>query len=185
PADPRTGELVQMALRVAEKIEGGFGGGEPLALTDAAVTLTVTTAEGVVVAQGVPTIFEDGFYRVDYRFSGTGNYKLVFNATTKDNRSVSADFPVSVIRSDVNWTFFLVLLLLGLITFGIVAGVFYKARRDEDGKRNLRKIIPVAAMALLFFGFGAVALAYVSPPFESRALGNLQPTGEVPVDALT
>lgn len=185
PADPRTGELVQMALRVAEKIEGGFGGGEPLAVTDAAVSLTVTTAEGVVVAQGVPAIFEDGFYRVDYTFSGTGNHKLVFNVTTKDSRSVSVDFPVSVVRSNVNWTFFLILLLLGLITSGIVAGVFYKAGRDERGKRKLRKLLPVAAMALLFFGFGAVALAYFSPPFESRVLGNLQPTGDAPADGQT
>lgn len=179
PSDPRTGEPVQIALRVAEKVEGGFGSGEPLALADAAVSLAVTTSDGSSVADQIPATFEGGFYRVDYTFSGTGNYKLVFDVTTKDNRKVSADFPVSVGRANVSWTFWIGLLLLAFVSFGIVAVVFYATRRDESGNRNFRRIVPVAALAVVFFVFSAFALAYILPPYETRALGNLQPTGDV------
>lgn len=180
PADPRTGERVQMALRVAEKIEGGFGGGEAASLTDAAVSLSVTTAEGGIVADNLPAILEEGFYRVDYTFSGTGNYKLIFNVTTKDNRNVSADFPVSIARANINWTFWIGLLLLGLVSFGIVAGVFYTSGRDENGKLNLRRIAPVALLAVLFFVFGTFALAYFAPPRKTRVMTAFHPTGDVP-----
>ena len=180
PADPRSGELVQIALRVSEKVEGGFGAGEPAALTDAAVSLSVTTSDGGSVADKIPAAFQEGFYRVDYTFSGVGNFKLVFNVTTGDGRNVSADFPVSVVRAAVNWTFWIGLLLLGLLSFGIVAGVFYAAGRDENGNRNLRRIVPVALLAPLFFIFGTFALVYFAPPRETRAMGDFHPTGDVP-----
>ncbi len=180
PADPRTGELVQMALRVAEKIEGGFGGGDPAPVSDAAVSLNVRTADGERVADNLPAVLADGFYRVDYTFSGTGNYKLVFNVTTKDGRSVSADFPVSVARANINWTFWIGLLLLGLVSVGTVAGVYYAAGGDENGNLNVRRIAPVALFALLFFVFGTFALAYLSPPRETRVITTLQPTGKNP-----
>ncbi|MEJ7848240.1 MAG: efflux RND transporter periplasmic adaptor subunit [Pyrinomonadaceae bacterium] len=180
PADPRSGELVQTALRVSEKVEGGFGGGEPAALTDAAISLSVTTADGGSVSDNIPAAFREGFYYVDYTFSGTGNYKLVFNVTMSDGRNVSADFPVSVVRAAVNRTFWIGILLLGLISFGLVAGVFYASRRDESGNRNIRKIVPVALLAVLFFAFGTFALAYFTPPRETRVMGDFHPTGEVP-----
>ncbi len=180
PSDPRAGELVQTALRLAEKVEGGFGGGEPVAITDAVVTLSVTTAEGENVADKLPATFNEGFYRVDHTFSGTGDYKLIFNVATKDNRSVAADFPVSVVRAATNWTFWIGVLLLSLLSFGIVAGVFYASGRDENGNRNIGKIAPVIILAVLFFAFGTFALAYFSPPSETRAMGAFNPTGEVP-----
>lgn len=180
PADPRTGELVQTALRVAEKVEGGFGANEPVAVEDAAVSLTVTTADGKSVTENVRAAFEKGFYRADYTFGSTGNFKMVFNVTTKDNRSFSADFPVTVTSAPVNWTFWGGLLVLSLLSLGIVGGVFYAAGRDAEGNRNVRKIAPVAVLALLFFAFGTFALAYYAPPRQTRATGNLQPTGEAP-----
>ena len=180
PADPRTGELVQTALRVAEKVEGGFGASQPIALTDASVSLDVTTADGSSVAAAVPARFENGFYRADYTFGAAGNYKLVFNATTADNRRFSADFPVSVVGTAVNRTFWIGLLILGLLTFGIVGAVFYAAGRDENGSRNLSRIAPLAALALIFFVFGTFALAYFSPPRRTRTIGTLQPTGDAP-----
>ncbi len=182
PADPRSGELVQTALRVSEKVEGGFGGGEPAAITDATVSLSVTTSDGGSVSDNIPATFQEGFYYVNHTFSGTGNYKLIFNVTTGDGRNVSADFPVSVVRAAVNWTFWIGLMLLGLISFGLVAGVFYAVGRDENGNRNIRKIVPVALLALLFFAFGTFALAYFAPPRETRAMGDFHPTGEVPAD---
>jgi membrane fusion protein, heavy metal efflux system len=181
PSDPRTGELVQLALRVAEKVEGGFGGGEPIALTDAAASLNVTTADGEVVAESIPATFEEGFYRADYTFSSTGNYKLIFSVTTKDNRKVSADFPVSVVHGAINWTFWVGVLLLALLSFGVVAGVLYASGRDESGNRNVqRKLAPVIILAVLFFAFSTFALAYLAPPRETRVLGTFHPTGEVP-----
>lgn len=180
PSDPREGELVQIALRLAEKVEGGFGGSEPAALTDATVALSITTAEGESVADKIPATLEEGFYRVDYTFSSTGNYKLIFSATTKDNRNVSADFPVSVVRAAVNWTFWIGVLLLALLSFGIVGGVYYAAGGDENGNRNIRRIAPVIVVAVLFFVFGTFALAYFSPPRETRVMGTFHPTGEVP-----
>lgn len=180
PGDPRTGELVQIALRVAEKVEGGFGAGEPVAIEDANVTVSITTADGAKVAENIPARFEQGFYRADYTFSGAGNYKIVFNVATKDNRNFSADFPVSVTSAPVNRTFWIGLLLLLLLSFGTVGAVFYYAGRDAEGNRNFRKIAPVAALALLFFAFGTFALAFYAPPRETRVLGSFQPTGDAP-----
>ena len=178
PADPRTGETVQTALRVAEKVEGGFGANEPVAIEDAAVSLSVTTADGAKVAENIRAPFEKGFYKADYEFSGTGNYKLVFNVATKDNRQFSADFPVTVTSAPVNWTFWIGLLVLSLLSLGVVGGVYYSAGRNAEGSRNLRRLAPVAALAVIFFAFGTFALAYYAPPRQTRAVGNLQPTGE-------
>lgn len=177
PADPRTGELVQTALRVAEKVEGGFGAGAPVTIEDASVSVSITTAGGGVVADKIPASFEGGFYRADYTFASTGDYKIGFNVATKDNRQFSADFPVSVTSAPVNRTFWIGLVILILLALGIVGTVFFAAGRDAEGNRNFRKIAPVAALALLFFAFGTFALAYYAPPRQTRALGAFQPTG--------
>ena len=125
PADPRTGELVQMALRPAEKVEGGFGGGEPIAIEDAAVLLNVTTADGAILAENLPVTFEKGFYRADYAFSRAGNDEVVFNVTTADRRSFSVDFPVSIVAAPINWTFWLGIIVLSLLGCGAIGAVFY------------------------------------------------------------
>jgi RND family efflux transporter MFP subunit len=180
PGDPRTGELVQIALRAAERVEGGFGANEPVAIEDASVSVAVTTADGAKVAENIPARFEQGFYRADYSFSGAGNYKIVFNVAMKDNRQFSADFPVSVTSAPVNRTFWIGLVILILLALGIVGTVFYAAGRDENGKRNFKRIAPVAALAVLFFAFGTFALAYYAPPRQARSLGAFQPTGDAP-----
>ncbi len=177
PADPRTGELVQTALRVTEKVEGGFGGGEPIALEDAGVFINITTADGAMIAEKVPASFEKGFYKTDYTFASKGNFKIVYNVTTKDGRQFSADFPVSVAGASFNRTFWIGLIILSLLCSGIIGAVFYASERDESGRRNVRRIEPVAAFALLFFVFGMFALAYYAPPSETRTLGTLEPMG--------
>lgn len=182
PADPRTGEPVQTALRIGERIEGGFGANEPVALTDAIVTLSVTTANGESIAANIPATFEGGFYRADHTFGSAGNYKLVFSVAAGDNRNFSADFPVTVAGSPVNWNFWIGLLVLGLVSFGIVGGVFYTRGRDENGSRNFGKIVPLAVLAVIFFAFGTFALAYYSPPGRNRDIGTLNPTGDAPAD---
>ncbi|MCY7374672.1 MAG: hypothetical protein LH472_01710, partial [Pyrinomonadaceae bacterium] len=86
PSDPRTGETSQFALRAAEKVEGGFGGGEPLPIEGATVTASVTTAAGESVASNLPMQAEGELYRGSYAFNQAGNFKIVFTATTADNR---------------------------------------------------------------------------------------------------
>lgn len=183
PADPREGELIQMALRVLEKVEGGFGANEPIPLEDAAVSISLTTAAGAIVAANIPATLEKGFYRADHAFSDYGEFKIVANVATKDNRAFSADFPVSVANAPVNWSFWLGLLILSILTFGTVGAVYYSIRNVEDRGAKLRRLAPVTALALLFFVFGVVALAYLFPPRETRAMGDFVPTGEVATSA--
>lgn len=181
PADVRTGETSQFAMRLAEKVEGGFGGGEPVAIENATVTVNITTADGKEVANAIPTKFERGFYRGSYTFSAAGNFKLVFNVSTDDGRSLSVDFPVSVVNAPIRWTFWLGLLVLGLLGLGTTAVAFVKIRRpgDEAGSRwqRLRKVGPVAAAALLIFILGTVALAIFFPPRQTRDLAGMPPIG--------
>ncbi|MBV6496582.1 MAG: Multidrug resistance protein MdtA [Pyrinomonadaceae bacterium] len=183
PADPREGELVQIAVRVLEKVEGGFGANEPIAIEDAVVSITVTTADGGSVAANVPAIFEKGFYRADHSFAGDGDFKIVANVAPKDNRTFSADFPVSVANAPIRWSFWLGLLILSLVSFGTVGAVYYSMRNVEDRGAKMRRLAPVTALALLFFAFGVVALAYLSPPRETRAMGNFVPSGEAATNA--
>lgn len=188
PADPREGELVQMAVRVLEKVEGGFGANEPIAIEDAAVSITVTRADGGNVAANIPAIFEKGFYRADHSFAADGDFKIVANIATKDNRTFSTDFPVSVANAPIRWSFWLGLLILVLLTFGTLGAVYYSVPNGDDRGAKARRLAPVAALALLFFAFGVVALAYLLPPRETRAMGNFVPTGEAatnPADAGT
>ena len=177
PADLRTSEISQFAVRFAEKVEGGFGAGEPVAIEDAVITANITTADGAKVAENLPMKFERGFYRGTYAFSNAGNFKIVFNAATSDQRNFAVDFPVSVVKSPINWTFWIGLLLLGLLTIGTIAAAFIKTADSENSERRTRKFIPVAAAALLIFAFGTFALAYFAPPRQARNLAAMPPIG--------
>ncbi|MDQ2746132.1 MAG: efflux RND transporter periplasmic adaptor subunit [Acidobacteriota bacterium] len=177
PADVRTGENSQFAVRVAEKVEGGFGAGEPLAIEDAIVTANITTADGAKVAENLPTKFERGFYRGSYAFSNAGNFKIVFNVATSDQRNFAVDFPVSVVKSPINWTFWIGFLILSLLTVGTLAAALIKTNRGENAGRRMRKIIPVAVAALSIFAFGTFALAYFVPPRQTRDLAAMPPIG--------
>ncbi len=177
PADVRTGENAPFAVRVAEKVEGGFGAGEPLAIEDAIVTANITTADGTSIAENVPTKFERGFYRGSYAFSNAGNFKIVFNVTNSDKRVFAVDFPVSVVKSPINWTFWIGFLLLSLLAVGTIAAAFIKMKQGENSGRRIRQIIPVAVAALLILAFGTFALAYFAPPRQTRDLAALPPIG--------
>ena len=180
PADPRTGELVQIAVRILERVEGGFGANEPIPIEDASVSLAVTSADGSKVAENINATFEKGFYRVDYTFSDDGDFKTAFNVVTRDGRSFSTDFPVSVVSAPVVWSFWLGLLGLTLLTASIIGGVFYSLRNESDRANKMRRLAPVTIVALLFFVFGVFVLAYLRPPRDTRATGNFEPTGEAP-----
>lgn len=178
PADVRNGETAQFAVRIAEKVEGGFGGGEPLPIENANVSADITTADGQIVSSNVPLKIENGFYRGSYNFSSDGNFKIVFNAVTSDKRKVSVDFPLSVVNAPVNWTFWLILSIFSLLLVGVVGAVIY-ATRGYNGNAGLRakKVVPVAVAAILIFVLGTFSLAYFAPPRQTRNLAEMPKLG--------
>ena len=170
PSDPRTGETVQFVVRLAEKVEGGFGGGEPAPLENAQVTAKITTAGGGSVAENLAAQHEGGnAYRLAYTFEDAGDYKVVFNLATGDNRNFSTDFPVSVGKASLNWTFWLGLAILSLLTLGVLGTVFVKSKGASNNQR-VRRVAPFALAAILLFALGTFALAYFAPPRRSRVI---------------
>ena len=187
PSDPRAGEEAQFEIELTERIEGGFGGAGDQPVTGT-VTARVTTAAGQAVASDLGTHAEGspprpGVYGVHYDFPDRGEYKIFFDVRTEDGRTFGVDFPVSVTGAPTNWLFWLGLTTLALLSGSSVYGYYHSWRteRDEpDGERvpasvALRKSIPVAVAALVFFGLGTAALAYFSPPRERRDIAHLPP----------
>ncbi len=190
PSDARTGEAVQFVVRVAEKVEGGFGGGEPAPLENAQISANITTVSGESVAENIAAKHEGGdAYRLAYAFQNAGDYKIALNVATGDNRNFSTDFPVSVTKAPMNWTFWLGLTILSLLTLGALGFVFVKSKGANGGQR-LRRAAPIAVPVILFFALGTFALAYFAPPRQSRvitattAANETAPTTQ-PADPLT
>jgi multidrug resistance efflux pump len=181
PSDPRAGETSLFALHIAEKVEGGFGGGRPVAIEDASVSLNVTSADGKNVAENLSAKFEKGFYRTSYAFGENGNYKIVFNVTTSDKRKFLVDFPVTVVNSPINRTFLGWMIVLSLLTAGTLGAVYMSARKSAEGFReHSRKLAPVAVAAILLFALGTFALAYFAPPRSLRAASDMPLVGTDP-----
>ena len=176
PSDPRVSENGQFLVRLAEKVEGGFGGGEPLPIEEATVAASITKADGTKVADNLPVKHAGGGdYRTSYAFSGAGDYKIVFNVTTADNRSFSVDFPVTVANAPVRTSFWIGLAILSLLTLGAFAAIFYAARKRGDGRVNYKRIAPLAVAAILIFALGTIALAYFMPPRQTRVIAEISP----------
>ncbi|HXG84970.1 MAG TPA: efflux RND transporter periplasmic adaptor subunit [Pyrinomonadaceae bacterium] len=180
PSDPRAGETGQFLVSIAEAVEGGFGASEPVPLDNAKVSASVTKTDGSAVGENLPAApLENGNYRLSYAFGSAGDYKIVFNVTTADNRSFSVDFPVSVASAPVKWSFWVGLLVLSLLTLGLLGAVFYAARKRGENRVNYRRIAPFAVAAVLIFVFGIIALTYFLPPRERRTVA------EIPLNAPT
>ncbi len=178
PADPRTGETAQFLVRFAEKVEGGFGGGEPVLLEKANVTAKITQTNGTVIAENIAAKAEaGGNYQVAYAFSSSGDYKIVFNVATADNRTFSVDFPVSVASAPIRSSFWLGLAILSLLTLGSIGAVVYAAKRS--GKMSFKRIAPLAVAALLIFALGTAALAFFLPPSQTRVIAEISPNATV------
>ena len=170
PSDPRTGEEAQFLVNVSEKVEGGFGGGEPTPLEDAIVQANITALNDSAVAEAVPFKHEGGnSYHLGYAFKNAGDYKVIFNIATADNRSFSADFPVSVGSAPINRTFLIGLALLSVLTLGALGFVFAKSKGGENGQK-IRQAAPFALAAILLFALGTAALAYFAPPRNERVI---------------
>ena len=179
PADPRAGEQIQFAADLSEQVEGGFANAGPQAIESASVTARVTTAAGGAIASGLATHAEGpGTYGVHYAFRDGGEYKIIFDVRTGDNRQFSADFPVSIVSAPVNWVFWLGLAILILLSAATIFGYYNSWLRDGSSARiAARKTLPIAAGALAFFAIGIVALAYFSPPRQRRVVADLPPGG--------
>lgn len=178
PADPRTGETAQFLVRFAEKVEGGFGGGEPVLLEKANVTAKITQTNGTVIAENIAAKAEaGGNYQVAFAFSSSGDYKIVFNVATADNRTFSVDFPVSVASAPIRSSFWLGLAILSLLTLGSIGAVVYAAKRS--GKMSFKRIAPLAVAALLIFALGTAALAFFLPPSQTRVIAEISPNATV------
>ena len=178
PADPRTGEKAQFLVRFAEKVEGGFGGGEPVAIEKATVAVKITQSNGTIVAENLAIRTEEnGNYRIEYTFQNSGDYKIVFNVGTSDNRNFSVDFPVSVTSAPIRSSFWIGILILGLLTLGSLGAIFYAAK--QNGKINFKKIAPPAVAALLILALGILALAYFLPPRQTRIIAEISPDAAI------
>lgn len=176
PSDPRTSETGQFLVRFAEKVEGGFGAGSPLPLDEAQVSASITKADGTKVADNLPVKHAGGGdYRTSYAFSSSGDYKIVFNVTTADNRSFSVDFPVTVASATIRSSFWIALLILGLLTVGSLAAIYYAAKKRGEGRVNYNRVAPLAACAVLIFLLGTVALSFFLPPRETRVIAEISP----------
>lgn len=174
PGDARAGETVQFVLKIAEKVEGGFGGGEPLAIENARVTANITEA-GKTIAENLAAAEADGIYRTAYEFVSAGNYKIIFNAATEDGRQVSADFPLTIGRAPVRSSFWIGLVILSLLTLGSLGAVVYAAKKRTDGQVNYRQIVPFIIAAVLIFAVGLFALMYFVPARETRVAAAISP----------
>ncbi len=180
PSDLRTQETGQFLARFAEKVEGGFGGGEPLPLDEAKVSASIIKADGTKVAENLPVIHAvGGNYRTSYAFAGAGDYKIVFNVTTADNRSFSVDFPVTVANAPIRSSFWIGLLILSLLTLGSLGAIVFAARKRGDGRVNYKRIAPLAVASVLIFLLGTAALAYFMPPRQTRVIAEISPDANV------
>lgn len=178
PGDPRAGETEQFLLKLAEKVEGGFGNQGAVPLQKATLNVNITQADGAKIAENLSVKPEaDGNYRTSYTFSGAGDFKIIFNITTEDKRQFSADFPVTVSRSPIKSSFWIGLAFLSLLLLGSLGAVVFSAKKK--GGISFKKIAPPVIAALLIFALGTAALAYFMPPRETRIIA------EIPLNAPT
>ena len=174
PSDPRSGEPVQMHVRFAERVEGGFGD-ETQPLEDPNIAINLTTADGKTIAQNIKAESEGkGVYHVAFSFQNSGDYKTAFTITTKDNRQFAVDFPVSVTTAPVNWAFWLGLVALLLVIGGaFVSLLMFLFKGQKTIGQRAKVAVPVGMGLLLFFALATLTLAYFQPPRQKREIAQL------------
>lgn len=179
PGDVRTGETEQFVVRIAEKVEGGFGGGGPVLVEGASVLARITAADGRVVANDLAVKSEaNANYRTSYTFGSAGDYKIAFIVTTSDGRTFTTDFPVTVVSGPVRTSFWVLFAFLLLLFAGAVGMIVVVSRRRSGGTIDLRRTAPLLGASLVIFLIGFIALYLLLPPREIRAAVELPGIGE-------
>ena len=79
----------------------------------------------------------------------------------------------------MNWTFWLGLAVLSLLTLGALGFVFAKSK-GGDKRVRMRRVAPFALAAILFFALGTFALAYFVPPRQTRVITAATPSETAP-----
>ncbi len=184
PADPRTGELTQMHVRFAERVEGGFGD-ETEPLENPNIAISLTTADGKTIAQNIKAESEGkGVYHVAYSFQNSGDYKIAFTVNTKDNRQFAVDFPVNVTTAPTNWAFWFGLVALILVIGGGFASLLmFLFKGQKTIGQRAKFAVPVGAVLLLIFTLATLTLAYFQPPRQKREIAALPEMNEQSFEA--
>ncbi len=185
PTDPRVGEEARFNFDISERVEGGFGGGGPQLVEGATVTARITTAAGDAVVNDIASPAEGrSSYGAHHNFGDAGNYKIIFDVRTNDNRRFAVDFPVTIVNAPVNRAFWLGVSARALLAIGAVFS--YSRSRNKDGmtsREATRRTVPVALAALVFFVLGTVTLAYFEPSRKRRAVSTALPPIELETTA--
>ena len=173
PPDPRAGEETQFEVEALERVEGAFGSSEGLQPANISrVVARIVRADGTVIEPQLDAHEESrpGVRGVHHAFGSAGEYKIFFDFMLADGRSFSVDFPVSVVVAPINWAFWLGLVALLLLAASVVVGRYVALQREGVGGRAVaRRMLPAGAVASLLFIVGALLLARVERPRQSRA----------------
>ena len=172
PFDPRTGEEAQFEVEALERVEGAFGSSEGLqSVNIARAVARLSRADGTALEPALDTHAESspGVRGVHYVFREAGEYKIAFDFALADGRSFSVDFPVSVTKAPVNWSFWIGLLLLALLSVGVVvirSAPLWRAQKER--KELIRRLVPATAVAAIIFAIGLLLLLRFEPPRRIR-----------------
>lgn len=169
--DPRSGEEVEFAVKLAERVEGGFAGGE-IPVENARARAQILRVDGKPVSQSLDAHPEGqpGIYGVHYTFDDSGDYELSFSALTQDGVELHAEFPVPVAAAPINYRVFVLDASLLFVVLGFL-GLSYAASRKkfQDSSLALKSLSARAVVATLLLAGGILTVHYFIPMFQVRA----------------
>lgn len=152
PSDPRAGESVNFLVRILEKVEGGFGEGGTLPISNASVIAMMNESDKKQAVH-----ISDGDYKFSLTLESAGDFILKIRVITEDNRQFDFEFPIKAIANPIQKPF-----LLGL-TFTIFLSLvaFWLLKRNQS--------LPIGILvSLLVLILNYLALAYFIPMREVR-----------------
>ena len=181
PSAPRDGEEVEFALKLTERVEGGFAAGE-IPVENANVTIRILLADGKPTSSIISAHSEGGpgVYSVHHAFSEEGEYKISLVARTEDSTEIRADFPISVSAVPINYYVFVLDGFLLLITLGFLQ-IRY-TRLDKQFSSSgfaLKALAPEGLVTLTLLAGGILTAHYFIPIIQVRQ----EPQGSVAVAA--
>ena len=181
PADPRDGEEVEFALKLTERVEGGFAGGD-IPVENAQLRAQILAADGKPVAQSIEAHpeGEPGIYGVHYTFHDPGDYEFSLTAVTEDSTEIRADFPVLVSAAPINYYVFVLDGFLLLMALGFLQIRYTRLdRRFSSSEFALKALAPEGLVALTLLAGGILTAHYFIPIVQVRQ----EPQGSVALAA--